>query len=252
MKAQNQESELSPASPAVFLEREFFINYEANRRLSEQALAQFGPTPQIVWGYLRFHIYECRFTNPENEKRGSQTEISQTVRLAFGMLDYLDNRKLSRALSRLSCITAATLALETEPDAETLAKAEAWLDTYEELQGESSEDYELWCSDTFYQQARVRVMSWKLAKKKSRNADSDFAFVADCLYPSDLEWAMDPVVVLDDFQEWARKEIVERNVTRASIFRKAIRTNSFNQVPQNNMMPIVIGRLLAAQLIGVN
>lgn len=168
------------------------------------------------------------------------------------MLDYLDNRKLAQALTRIACVAAATMALETEPSEQTLGKVKDWLDHYESLRTESKEEYEEWGSETFYLQARVRAKSWALAKRKNRDADADFAFVADCLYPSDLEWAIDPVVVLDDFQEWARREIVERNVTRASIFCTCIPTTSFNEVASDTMKPIDIGRLLAKRLIKAN
>ncbi len=248
MNARGQLAQGALLNTSVFFESEFFTDYNDCRELAEKALQEHGPTPRIVWGYLRYHIYECRFNHHSHTRAPNPENISKVIKAAFTMLSYLDNRKLARALTRLTCLAAATLHLETKPCSQTLERVHTWLDTYEALLPRSSEEYERWCSEMFYSQARVRCKAWEIAQKNPRNAETDFAFISDCVYPSDLEWATDPIVVLDDFQSWARQEIVERNAARTSIFCTDSSTNPLHSIGPN-LTTVEEGRALASQLL---
>lgn len=232
------------------------------RDKAQHAFEQFGPEPEIIWGFLRYHLFECRWTVPSHgiaswhAPTPSPKQLAKVIDAGLGMLDEVADSKLGRALTRLVCVAAATFHLETEPDKETLKRASKWLDRYKSLNTQGFEPYEdEWIND-FYSEARGRIRAWQAVQATPRDATSDFSFIADYLEPADLEWALDPLVVLPEFQAWARREIVDRKHTQRSEPLRDLRpdmcmTYSLTR-PDSEMPELNLGRLLAAQLGGID
>ncbi|MFE7840226.1 ankyrin repeat domain-containing protein [Streptomyces sp. NPDC057474] len=228
----------------------------------EEALALAPADPFFLWARIAELRWFARQDQSCEWMDGSEGEerLDDSLARAFAVLERREDTHADlRALSRLAHLVAGLSEVDQRPDTAALARARAHADAYEVTRQDDYEPYEdeLRPGDLL-RALKARCDSWAAAIKTHRDPEEDFLFVSAAVQEDEkvLRWALDPVAVLPDFQAWARTELPSRRLTSPAknplplggFF--SLHFDFYGTVPQPEMPNLVLGRLLAALLVG--
>lgn len=228
------------------------------RRVAEAHLQRYPRDPVVLYAYIAGHIRDTiKWSFGCGDRSRYPWALGRALTIAFEVLAQPESEAapIRPALARVTNVAAALLALEDRPDAASLEQAGKRLDAYKALDAQPFQDYEReeWFPDSHYRAARGRLRAWQAVLQDEKNEQADFAFIADYIESRDLRWAFDPLVVLPEFQLWARREIRERRSTRATGSIEFDCVDSYRNhatLPEKQMPALIVGRLLAALVAG--
>lgn len=237
-------------------------SHRNRRRVAAASLKRYPRDPVVLYAYIASHIGDAtRWSAPDGDRTAYPWTLGRALAAAFDLLAQAPSPDglgaIHPALLRVSHVAAALLALEDRPDAAALEQAGRRLDGYRALDPQPLRDHEKadWFPESQYRAARGRLRAWQAVLKSPREAERDFAFLPDYLETRDLRWAFDPLLVLPEFRHWAlqrlRRGPVADERARAAIEFDCVESyRNHATLPDRQMPDLILGRLLAALVVG--